>query len=299
MSPCRERHALERVPACSECNKLLVLETEISQLPKDLITAAYRGGFIERIRVHDKTYYFREQLRKLEQQDEKTKRKLLQKVATPPKQSPSQTSPSPSKILSPLKVSTPIQFRIPTPKKIEPDGIKTPNKIQSKLKVESPGTLRPSKIQKVSEHAKIPVPSLPVAEGTQSSAISFSVPVTPPPITAIPSPTPSVTLSIASSSILSSGQLPSYSKCAECGSSGAKRRQCTGNHLCTQCRQLPHHKLVSDQVLFRVFRNLRYADIDRGVQSGIVRKLNPSVYIEHNQSFSTNYFYEQDILKIV
>lgn len=288
VAPCWKRHALASIPTCMDCAKLLIAKTSIA-LPPELVDAAYRGKFLSGLDVGTTRYFFRDEIHKLGQQDDKTRWKLMQITSPKPLSKPLLNAPKapPTKIeSSPAVVSTPpVRFRVTTPTKA-PTGIRE----GIREGIRSSDAVRPSKVQKLSEHTNIPVPDLPVAVGTPRTPLSFSVGT---PKAQIPPNVVSVSMTTPTK------QPPQFARCAECGTQKSKRRQCTNNHLCAVCRQLPQHKLISDQNMFRTFRNLRYADVDRGIQGGTIRRLQPAVFIERNQSQTTNYFYEQDILKIV
>jgi len=154
------------------------------------------------------------------------------------------------------------------------DATKPVSKIPSSTKVVS--------VPKIASSSRVALPTnLPtnVSSTTKQPLIS---------IEAIPSSVPS---SIKSFTKYASGA------CDECQVPNAKRRQCTGNILCEECRRLPHHKLLPVSRVFSTYRSLCWNDLDQAVASGRVRRLKP-VYSGSNRPIE-EWFYQQDIDRLI
>lgn len=75
-SPCSKQHALSLIPQCVECQRLLIRQSDVP-MSRELLDAAVRTGFLDRINDGVNQYFYIEEIRGLQQLPEKEQSKIL------------------------------------------------------------------------------------------------------------------------------------------------------------------------------------------------------------------------------
>lgn len=85
LSPCSKQHSLSLIPKCSECQRLLVHESQLA-FSRDVLDPFVRKGIIDRVDCggRDGSYYFVKEIRELQRMSEDERDKALLKIQSPP-----------------------------------------------------------------------------------------------------------------------------------------------------------------------------------------------------------------------
>ncbi len=78
-SPCSKQHALSLIPNCSECQRLLIHQSEVP-FSKSVLDPFVRKGVIDRV---DNQYYFIEEIQNLQNRSDDERQKALLKIKSP------------------------------------------------------------------------------------------------------------------------------------------------------------------------------------------------------------------------